>query len=203
MTSRWKPRFSLKTILLATAFIACGITIWLLQREVGPLRAEVKRLRNEVGFLSLEDESKLHAIRLRTPDELTWKWRLWIPPGRKYALRVDGGMIPKTGFPTEGGTIGIYDAGEMWVEYRIQKDPKTGSWQGMMYTSSGGVGGGEQKWVEWGRRVGTGEGVGNTTHVAPPDEVLILGRFLHSQTAKDSTQIEDPASGFVIWLEPK
>jgi hypothetical protein len=203
MIQSWKPRFSLRTVLIVTAFIACGITIWQLQREVGPLRAEVRRLRDEVGFLDVEDQSKVHAIQVRTTDELTWKWRLWIPPGRRYALRVDGGMIPKTGFPTEGGTIGIYDAGEMWVEYQVKKDPKSGTWHGQMVTAKGAVGGGEQKWIEWGSRTGSGEGVGNSTRVAPADEILVLGRHYYSRTAKSSTKIEDPASGFIIWLEPK
>jgi hypothetical protein len=198
-----KPRFSIRTLLVVTAFIACGITIWQLQRVVGPLKAEVKRLRDEVGVLNIEDETKVHAIQVRTNDELRWKWRLWIPPGRKYVLRTAGGMVPKTGFPSEGGTISIYNEGEMWVEFKIMRDPKSGTWEGSMVTSTGSVGGGEQKWVAWGRRMGSGEGVGTTTQVSEPDEVLVLGRHYHSQTAKDSTKIEDPASGFIIWLEPK
>jgi hypothetical protein len=45
-TRRLLPRFSLLTILLVMALVACGITIWQLWREVGPLREEVRRLRD-------------------------------------------------------------------------------------------------------------------------------------------------------------
>ena len=104
------------------ALVACGITIWQLWREVGPLRAEVRRLRDEVGELIVDDPTKIHAIEVRQKDELTWRWRLWIPAGRTYVLRAVGEDIPKPIFPKVGARCGC-EPGEMWVEYRITKDP--------------------------------------------------------------------------------
>jgi hypothetical protein len=184
------------------ALVACGITIWQLWREVGPLRAEVRRLRDEVGELAIDDPTKIHAIQVRQPDELTWKWRLWIPEGRGYVLRSFGGDIPKEGFPKSGGSMWFDTPGEMWVEFRIAKDARSGQWRGTMSTRNGSVGGGNQEWVDWSRRAGTGGGVGNTTKVFEPDDTVVLTRQRFGQV-DSSDKIPDPSPGFMIWLEPR
>ena len=97
----------------------------------------------------------------------------------------------------------IRDAGEMWVEYRIDKNPRSGKWRGTMVTKNGSVGGDEQQWVEWGNRSGTGGGVGTSTRTVEPGETLLITRQRFGQSVPSSDDIPDPAPGFMIWLEPR
>lgn len=84
-----KPRqFSIIHLLLITTIIALSITVTMLYREVGPMRQELKRLRSEVGELHIEDPRKLHAVRVETDQNLDWKWRIWVPEGKRYRVYV-------------------------------------------------------------------------------------------------------------------
>ena len=96
---RIRPRFSLLTVMLAMALVACGITIWQLWRELVPLRAEVRQMRSQLGFLSVDDESLPYAIQVHEWNDEIWRWRIYLPPGGKYQLYQYGGQ-----FPAHGGT---------------------------------------------------------------------------------------------------
>jgi hypothetical protein len=198
---RARARFSLLTLLLATTMVALSVTVAMLYRELGPLRAEVSRLRNEVGELNVEDPARLHAIRVETDNELEWKWRIWIPEGATYRLRGEGGPVPDTGFPSTGGTIYLRDPGEQVIRYAIRRDPRDGKWYGELHGPHGSVGKDAQPWVEWGSRTSTGGGVGRSTQSYLPGERVELIRFRVSQ-ADSSSKIEKDAAGFVVWLEP-
>lgn len=200
--ANFRPRFSLQTALLLMTIVGMAIVIAQLWREVGPLRAEVKQLRNETGRLYVEDKSKLCAIQVDTKDELSWKWRVWIPENRTFAVNVTAESVPKKGFPQQNrGTIWLSQPGEQIIEYHIQRDPRDGQWYGSLQGGSGSVGKDLQPWVNWPSRSSESQGVGRRTGVAKPGEPFVLMRSRVSQ-AKSSTQIEDPAAGFMIWMEP-
>jgi len=203
---RARPRFSLSTLLLVTTIAALGVAVWQLGREVVPMREEVRRLRDEVGDLFVEDESKLCAIRVRTDDDLTWKWRVWIPPGRGYRLRTDqvaGHKVSKEGFGTRGGTITMRDSGEYWVKYQIRQDLIDGKWYGSLSWEGGSVCKDLQEWVEWPQKTATGTGVGYSVKVHNSTGPFELIRYRVSQSADDSEDIEDPSSGVHVWLEAR
>jgi hypothetical protein len=195
------PRFSLLNTLLLMTIIGLTIVVVQLWREVGPLREEVRGLRNEVGRISVDDPTKLHAIRVDTADELTWKWRIWVPENRVYVIRCFGQEVPKDGFPSEGGSIWLREPGEHVIQYRIERDRRDDKWYGQLETVSGSVGKDLQPWVSWSSKTSTSGGVGNTTRSFDADERVELIRHRVSQSG-DSTKIEDPAAGFMIWLEP-
>jgi hypothetical protein len=199
--SRLRPRFSLLTALLLLTIVGVAIVLVQLWREVGPLRAEVRRLRDEVGYLPVDDPGKLQAIQVDTGEELLWKWRVWLPENRVYLVRERSEEIPKDGFPPEHGSIGIRDPGEHVITYRITRDPRNGQWYGNLHAASGGTGKDAHPWVEWPSRTSSGGGVGGTTRTFEPDERVELIRLRVSQ-ASNSSMIEDPSAGFMIWLEP-
>jgi hypothetical protein len=82
----WRPRFSLLTIIFVMTIAGLAIVVVLLWREVGPLRADNRRMRNELGYLSIDDPTKAYAIQLDTLDAGPWKWRVYLPPGGKYEM---------------------------------------------------------------------------------------------------------------------
>lgn len=181
-----------------------GLSIVVVQlwREVGPLREEVRRLRDEMGVLVVEDPTKVQAIQVNTRDELTWKWRVWIPKGQSYVIRSYGDGVPKEGFPQNGGSMRIYNPGEHVIGYEIDRDRTSGEWFGKMtLAGTGSVGKDNQPWVTWTSTSSTSGGVSKSARTFEPGERIELIRHRVSQTV-DSSKIEDPAAGFMIWLEP-
>lgn len=82
----FRPRISLMTLLLLVAIFAMGIVIWQLNAELIPLRTEVRKLRDENGQLTIDQPEKIHAIQMGTDYPLAWKWRVYIPEGRKVRI---------------------------------------------------------------------------------------------------------------------
>ncbi len=125
------PRFSLLTLLLVTTLVALAITITLLMREIGPLRAEVKKLRDETGKLWIEDETKIHAIQLPSDEEgseRTYKFRVSLPPGRKYMVCYATQDIPQDGIPKALSSDSVLSSSEWVVKvvFEPEFDRKTG-----------------------------------------------------------------------------
>jgi hypothetical protein len=190
-------------LLAAVAAIAVAVTwinIYRLAERNRSLEAEIRRLRNEVGELAIVDESRFHAIRVATDNELEWKWRIWIPERRRYQLRVVYDHIPKEGFPQGGSTSMLFEPGEHTVRYLIQRDPRDNRWHGTLFTADGYLSGHNHPWVDW-KRTSTTVGVDKSTENFAPDERVELARHRVSQ-ATSLDKIEDPAAGFLIWLEP-
>jgi hypothetical protein len=202
-----RPRFTLRVLLFVVALVALIVSLintYRIAQRNRLLEAENQRLRNEVGELSIEDETRFHAIQVPADNEFEWAWRIWIPEGHSYRVRVASGQIPKEGFPQSGGTLYLREAGEHVVRYRIRRDPRNNQWQGTLQTTGGSVGSGSHPWVEWNQRTATTGGVGTSTQSFPagqPGQQIELARYRVSQ-ASSSDKIEDPAAGFLIWLEP-
>ncbi len=94
-----RPRFSLRELLMLMTLVAMGITIVVLYREVGPLRAENRLLHSMVGDLHVEDESMIYACLKNEVDSYSWHWQIYLPPGRNYQVRYLLRDIPEQDFP--------------------------------------------------------------------------------------------------------
>ena len=199
-----RRRFSLRMLMALVAATALLLVIWSnyrISQSNRSLRAENRRLRDEVGEVSIEDPRQLHAIQVPSRDPgLEWIFRLWIPEGREYRARVVGDQIPKRGYPQDGGTITL-GPGEQVLRYRIAKRGDEDKFFGTLSSLSAGVGGNEHEWPRWPSMVSTTEGVGKTTVAFPPGQVVEVCRHRVSQ-AFSSDRMEDPSAGFLIWMEP-
>lgn len=198
-----RPRFSLLTLVLVTTIVALAICVGMLYREVGPLRSELKRLRDELGELDVRDKSKIHAIHVPSGSKLEWKWRIWIPEGATYSLRSSGENIPDSGFPEFGGTVYLREPGEHVIRYVIERDPRRGGWAGKLVHDSGSVGSDAQPWVEWSGWAASKEGVGDSTEVFEPDSRVVLIRRRYENHDNPPKNPADPLPGFMIWLDPR
>src|SRR3954462_9081750 len=83
---RFRPRFSLLTVILLMTVVGLTIIVAMFWREIGPLRADNRRMRDELGYLNIDDPTKAYAVQLKTLGDDTWKWRIYLPPGGKYQL---------------------------------------------------------------------------------------------------------------------
>jgi hypothetical protein len=90
---RFRPRISLLSALLLMTIAGMSIVIVQLWRELVPLRQEVRGYRTELGFLTIDDPTRVHGVQVPTREE-GWKWRVYFPPGSDYMLHCYTGMIP-------------------------------------------------------------------------------------------------------------
>lgn len=199
--AHFRPRISLLSALLLMTIVGLTIVVAQLWREVGPLREEVRRLRDEVGVISVDDPAKVHVIQVDTDDDLEWKWRVWLPENRVYVVRAYGDKVPKEGYPNFGGSIWLREPGEHVIRYQIERDPVSDQWYGELKTPTGSVGNDNQPWVEWPAKTSTSGGAGKSTQSFDPGKRIEIIRHRVSQN-RDSRKIEDPAAGFMIWMEP-
>jgi len=102
--SRLRPRFSLLTLLLLTTIVAMVTALWQQHPRYAPLRDEVRKLRNEVGSLTVDDPTKPHAIEVETGEPNHWRWRVYIPEQGNYRVHCYGDHIPKNGIPKSTGS---------------------------------------------------------------------------------------------------
>jgi hypothetical protein len=98
---RLRPRISLRNLLLLMTCVALAVVLRQTRQQIPPIQAEIRLLRMELGFLTIDHPEKITAIKLQTGDPLTWQWRIYLPAGRKYRLRLASGFLPDEFGPTQ------------------------------------------------------------------------------------------------------
>jgi len=155
-------RFSLLTAILLTTIAAMGVAIWQLSEELQPLRNEVVRLRQEQGRLTITDPNKIYAIRVMTDEPDTWKWRVYLPPNKKYSMHTRLHTVPGRASGTSSdawlqqllanrsGSSGNAPSGEFFVEIRLKRDLAQPEQWLLHYRlgDSFGSNGSEMKWLD-------------------------------------------------------
>jgi hypothetical protein len=122
-------QFSISSLLLLTLTVALAVTSLLMYRRMADAERELVKLRNEAGYLTIEDEKVFQAISIRCEEPLTWKWRAYLPRGSNYSWHLNSGMIPANG--VGGGSGGSSREGlplaqgkEVVITVSIRKDPE-------------------------------------------------------------------------------
>ena len=121
-------RISLRTLLLLVPLVAMGLVIWQSKTELGSLRTEVRKLRDETGQLTIEDPEKIHAIQIATDYPLAWKWRIYVPDGRTVRVANRNHHIPKDSIPETKNGLSLAGPNEFVVTVKIDKQPD-GRWR--------------------------------------------------------------------------
>ena len=99
---RKRFQFSIRSLLFFTLIAALVTTSLLMYRRMSKAERELITLRNEAGYLKIEDEKLFQAIALDCPEPLTWKWRVFMPKGSKYSWNLASGDIPESSIPKNG-----------------------------------------------------------------------------------------------------
>ncbi|TWT48647.1 hypothetical protein [Botrimarina hoheduenensis] len=225
-------RFSLLNLLLLIALVACAALIYRQQqnvaamhREVQPLRDEVAKYRNESGGLDIADPEKIYAIAMpgNTTDE--WRYRVYLPEGRRYlvAYRVNdlpiGGAAPQEIPMPSGNTIGstenggycTIEPGERIVRVALLKR-NDGEWAVQFTTQQAGsptpgssTGGnlGEgvsDRWPEVRSRAQATGGVFGQQAFAPQLGTIVLLDHRSWDSAPGQSSADAP-EGIMVWLQ--
>jgi hypothetical protein len=118
--SKILPRFSLFSMVLLTTIVALAVGLYSSARRNSHLqaineqvKAENKQYRDELGIFEIEDPEKLHVLQIPTEGSTPRKYRVYLPPGRRYAARYKVNDIPEQG-TTLGSFNGTIEPGT-WV----------------------------------------------------------------------------------------
>lgn len=208
-------RFSLRTLLVGTAAVAIVIAVILAYRqahEMQLLRQENARLRNELGEILVEpgDENKLHAVSVPTSESMVWKWRIFVPTGRKIWLYVAPGELGPTGEPPKNFGKSTLFPGEQTIQLVLRKNyhdhwewvvnlPKNANSFGV----DSEVGSKMNKLLDADEIGSTSSGVSSLTKVEPGQDLKLFRiRILPypPNHSIDSSQLSTAGPGAEIWL---
>jgi len=212
-------QFSLRSLLLVTLIIALTLASLLMYRRLSDAERELVKLRNEAGYLKIEDETLFQAIAIPCEEPLMWKWRAYLPKGSKYSWHLNYSMIPAMG--ALGGGASSHEViprpqgieGTITVSIRKDPEPTNRRWLfNLTYRSADG----KEK-----HSIGTsipdqtmdqflqahmtdGECLGelNAETRKRGESIILLKRRIGEQTSANSWSTSSkPQPGFAVWLE--
>jgi hypothetical protein len=189
--------------------------------QLHQVRQEARRLRDELGYLTITDNRKLHAIGLASYEGFTsksWRWRVHIPAGRRFRVCYSYEDIPEEGVPTD--MYHFFDTvdGEFIFSASAVRDP-AGAWSLAMGTRYDPVKYPQSRWESL-KSLGRSLPIPNaawlednlpmgwysvgsrTTESVEIGEPLVMLR-LRRQKGTHVTQTNDPnpTDGIMIWIE--
>ena len=210
--NRFKYRFSLRGLLLATFLVAICISYWLKHRTLVETQAALENLRNEVGELTIGDEDLLHAIAIPSFEGMTYRWRIHLPTDRKFSLKTAYGMIPESGLPDKEACkidtrpLDAASVGEQFIFSVAVNQNHLGQWQLVRDDGTRNLAwripDDQAKWLQttsghnW-RQAGDGETVS-----ADENESFFLIRLRKSKKVPGGSTVDmQPTNGILVWIE--
>lgn len=86
---KWRlPRFSLLSFLLFAGLICVSVSHFRVVSENHELKRKNSDLENELGYINVADPDAIYIRKLETLDELTWRFRVCLPPKNTYMLHM-------------------------------------------------------------------------------------------------------------------
>lgn len=220
-------RFSLLNLVLVMTVVAMALVIYRQQGKIKGLTQTVA----DAGFLSVGDQSQYHAIYVPTYDELTWRWRVWLPEGNTYEFSALCNRIPPAGYPGPGDGRDIvyqgrmlysedglgsqvegYGPGEYVVTYAIRKNESTagydltvrvegGKWMGTSHPLS--MNGDAPSWENDRRSATTVEGLESNRQRVESGEQLLLMKTQRYEDGELIPTLESAEKpGLMFWVQP-
>ncbi|QEG20917.1 hypothetical protein [Mariniblastus fucicola] len=94
--------FSLLTFLMLATIAAIAVALYQANNEVADTRQMFKTYSHEMGFMDVDDNSKLHTRRLGGYPQMSFAFRYHLPEKQIYRLHVGSGVLdPDTGRPPD------------------------------------------------------------------------------------------------------
>jgi hypothetical protein len=106
-----------------------------LARVVETQDAEILRLREELGYLTITDPAKVHVLQLPTRETYHWKWRIYLPEG-EWTLFDAADQIPPKGYDVKWHGKSTIHAGEFTLEAMVDRDAE-GAARFLMFSPHG------------------------------------------------------------------
>ena len=196
-------RFSLLSLLLLTGLIGVSVSHFRLTAEIQRLQQQNNELKKELGYIAIEDPKKAYTRELASLDATQWRFRVYLPPGKRYHLRIRDEWVDEDFPRSTSGSGPIQPEGEFTLTVGFSQDA-LGRWQ-VRITMPGNsqmstIQEEKSKWLADPRFVGSNP-LGGTQTELDPDKRVQLIRWRAESTRQGETP-KSPADGFMIWLEP-
>jgi hypothetical protein len=205
--------FSLRTLFLVAILLALAVSHFLTSLRLRRADLQLEQLHNEIGYLTISNRSRVHVIEIPTVEDYTFRWRVYLPPGRKFWANVAiSDKIPREGFPTEQmGTfshnLSFGDHPNEFILTVAARQDGSGRWKVVCYNDDttrmarSGIGlrdsqGQSLLANDW-RRVEAGKGATESIPAGEPLALLRWGR--PDNPAKDLV----PTDGVMVWIEER
>ncbi|HEX2473647.1 MAG TPA: hypothetical protein VHK01_02810, partial [Lacipirellulaceae bacterium] len=211
-------RFSLRTLLLLVVIVCIAIPLGMQSYKLHRAETELRQLRNEVGYLSVDDRSKVHVIAVDMNEPNSWRWRIFLPQGVRYSWCLGFGDIPAKGVPqpklkhTSNEPYSDEDV-EVVVTARLRQ-LEDGDWSLSVSSMIG-----DQLYQMGGARVtipseemrriqqvsvydGHTRGTRGTEAINPNEPIVLLQKRVCEKQPDGSYQPwANPMPGYMIWME--
>ena len=150
-------------------------------------------------------------MSVHTGDDLTWKWRVWIPEGKTVTLHLKWGQVPRTGVPQRPDSGLRFGSGEGTLTLTSASICVRGK---VVCKSTSSLGGGptieipaDQAFFLWDLWVGPAMASVNPLHSNRTRRQsfscnrVIRGRVGQVYSSSVINKMDEPTAGFIIWLE--
>ena len=218
-TSRSRLQISIRTFLVVATIAILAVSHWNTSRQLQSAHVELRKLRDEAGYLTLEDRSLVHVMALESPEADAWRWRLFIPKGARYTWHIACEEIPMAAPPTLGKPWSSVSNEPYWnrdnevlVTAKLLKNDDgnyTLSVRSKIGDSKDQMGGlamqVPKEKLEW-RSLSPSRhvhvlGKTGTETVEPDGPVILLFNRAMKRTPGGSAEIPDePMPGFMVWM---
>ena len=128
-------RFSLLNLALTMTIVALSIGMFMALRRNFALQATIKdiavenlRYRNELGIFEVVNLDEIHSIRVPSENDEPRKYRVYLPPGKKYSICYASNQIPDKSIPIDHGQKRELAPGYHLLSVKLSRDTdeKTG-----------------------------------------------------------------------------
>lgn len=123
-----KRTFSLRELLALTTVCVLVISQFWTSRQLYQAHQELRQLREEIGYISETDQSKLVAVRVHSDEPLTWKLRVRVPQDHPYGVAFATQWQAGASEP-DWRSIEPLPSGESEVILRLIRDPRDNRWK--------------------------------------------------------------------------
>ena len=216
--SKFRLRFSLLSFVIAVTAICLAVSHWHTSRQLATAQRQLRQLRDELGYITIKDRTRFHAVALDSGEPNTWRWRLFIPKGARYKWNIACQDIPRNSPPSRAGTTTVSNEpywnsdNEVLVTARL-READEGDWT-LSVTSKIGDSNDQMSGatltipsdkIEWMSKVSSTDGqvIGSKgTAVRKTDGPIILLQRRACEKQRNGTYqpSDGPMPGFMIWL---
>lgn len=221
---RSRFQFSLRQLGVLVVFLGMAISLALQSRELSLLRVEVRKLRDEAGYLTVENPEQFYAIAVPKHEKDTWSWKVHIPEDGKYLLYVkindlpakpgeEIPNLPRTPDTDDAFALGGYafplESGEQTLTTALRHldgDELSLHIASGTSSSTSQFAVANDRWPHF-RSFSVRAGVGATTHEQKPDNPLLLLLIRTSDNAGKTPLTTNQVApgttfdGIKIWIE--
>jgi hypothetical protein len=114
--------FSLLNLFLGSALFVAVLSHVVASRELHQIKAEVKKLRTELGYLDIRDPKKCYVTYVPQLEEGAYLFRIYLPPGHGYSRKYSVESKSKNGESKVGGVGSISESGELTIRAKFYRD---------------------------------------------------------------------------------